>query len=391
MTAVAPAGRRTMLAGAAVCSGVTVANIYLAQPIVGIVADDTGVSRGTAGWIATASLLGYALGILFVVPLGDNSNRRALVGRLSVVTSALLGIAAFVDSVPLLVVLTGLAAITTVVPQVVIPMIAQHAEPRRRGVALAWVQAGVFAGIMLSRVVDGQVGAAWGWRAVYLLAAALTLVVGLLTALVLPAEGEREAVRYRELLRSLPGYVRREAALRRACLRQFGLFGAFNVVWSTVALELTGPHGLSVGTAGLVGLLGLVGTACAPVAGRLVDRRGPAFVSAVGTALFTLAAVAMLAGASLLAVLLVALAVVPVALVISQVANQSAALAVDPEAGGRLNTVFMLAAFLGGSVGSAVGAAAFGADGWPAVCLAALGFVAVGAIGFFRLGARQDS
>ncbi|MFF5985681.1 MFS transporter [Prauserella flavalba] len=392
-TAVSPGtGRRVMLTAAAVCSGVTVANIYLAQPVLGLIAEGLGTSRAAAGWVATAALLGYALGVLFVVPLGDNSNRRRLVATLSVLTSALLVGAALAPSVPVLAWFAALAAVTTVVPQVIVPLVVQRAEPSRRAVSMGWVQAGLIAGMMLSRVLGGQLGALWGWRAVYLVAAGLTLVTGLLTARVLPREGERAPARYRDLLRSLPGYVRGEPALRGACLRQAGMFAAFNVVWSTVVLALTAPpHGLGVGTAGLVGLLGLGSAAATPLGGRFVDRRGPLLVSAVGFGIFVVGTGLLLLGGSVLPALLAGMVVMPVGLQLGLVSNQAAALAVDPAAGGRLNTVFMLAAFLGGSAGSAVGAAAYGAAGWTAACLTAFGLLGVGALGYLSPGSRRPA
>ena len=370
--------RRGLLAVSAVCAAVTVANIYLAQPVVGLVAADFGVPAGSAGWVATGALLGYALGIALLVPLGDVLDRRRLVARLSVLTAMLLVGAALAPALPVLAVLAGAAAMTTVIPQVVIPLVAQAAG-EARGRAVAAVQAGLIAGIMLSRTVGGALGQWCGWRAVYLVAAGLTALVGLTAARLLAPEPAKPAVPYRALIGSVLRMVAEEPGLRWACVRQAATFGAFSAVWTTLAVLLTGaPFHLGVGAAGLVGLLGLSGAVAAPLAGRLVDRWGGARVGVLGlVGLLALVPVLVVGGRSL-PVLLLAVLLVPVATQVSQVGNQSAALAVRPAAGARLNTAYMLATFLAGAAGSAAGTAAQAGAGWLGCCLVAGGFAGAG-------------
>ncbi|MFC7340924.1 MFS transporter [Saccharopolyspora griseoalba] len=387
MSTVAPASRLTgaLLFAAALCAGATVANIYLAQPIIGPIAAAFGSSPQAAGIVVTAGMLGYSAGLLLVVPLGDSLDRRKMVGGLSVLTALLLLGSAAAPSLPVLTLFAGLAAATTVIPQVLIPLVAQLAEPGQRGIAMSWVQAGLLTGIMGSRVFSGQLAGLAGWRWVFAASAALTLIVGLWTMLVMPADGPRGSPNYRALLRSLPGYLRREPALRRACLRHAGIFAAFNTIWTTLALVLTAPpHGLTVGGAGLVGLLGLISAALAPVAGKLVDQRGPRLVAALGLLVLAAAVLLLAAGTNSLALLLVGTAAVPIGMQTSQAANQNAALTVDPSVGGRLNTVFMLATFLAGALGSAVGSFAYGSHGWLGVCASALVFLGLSALGLRR-------
>lgn len=388
MTTVAPANRLTggLLFAAALCAGITVANIYLAQPIVGPIASAFGTSPQAAGIVVTAGMLGYSAGLLLVIPLGDSTDRRKMVGGLSALTALLLLGSAAAPSLPVLALLAGLAAATTVVPQILIPLVAQLAEPAQRGTAMSWVQAGLLTGIMVSRVVSGQLAGLLGWRWVFVVAAALTFLVGLWTMRAMPADGARGSLNYGALLRSLPGYLRREPVLRRACLRHAGIFAAFNAVWTTLALVLTAaPHGLTVGEAGLVGLLGLLSAALAPMAGKLVDRRGPRVVAGLGLLVLTVAIVLLAAGVNSLVLLLIGIAAVPIGMQTSQAANQNAALTVDPSVGGRLNTVFMLATFLAGALGSAVGSFAYGIQGWIGVCAAALVFLALSTIGLRRV------
>ncbi|WP_188316359.1 MFS transporter [Solihabitans fulvus] len=370
---------RRLLAVSAVCAAVTVANIYLAQPIVGLIATDLGLPAGVAGWVPTVALFGYTLGILLLVPLGDVVDRRRLVRRLSLLTTVLLLGAAAAPGLPVLALLAGAAAMTTVIPQVLIPLVAQTAGAGGRAAAMAWVQAGLVAGIMLSRTVGGAVGQWLGWRAVYLLAAALTVTAGLAAARLLASDGDRPAVRYRALLGSLPRLLAAEPELRWACLRQAAVFGAFSAVWTTLALLLTGaPFHLGAGVAGLVGLLGLSGVVAAPLGGRLADRLGGAPVGMVGLAALAVLVPVLLLGGHSLPVLLVGVLLTPAAMQVGQVGNQSAALAVRPAEGARLNTAYMLATFLSGAAGSALGVAAYGRWGWPGACLTAGAFVAFG-------------
>ncbi|MCP2165154.1 MFS transporter [Goodfellowiella coeruleoviolacea] len=374
-----PSGGRGLVPVAALCSAVTVANIYLAQPVVGLIAADLGVPTDSAGWVATLALFGYALGVLLIVPLGDVANRRVLVGRLTVATSVLLLAAALAPALPVLALLAGLAALTTVVPQVLVPLVGQAAGPHGRAVAMAWVQAGLISGMMLSRTVGGLVGDWFGWRAVYLLAAALTLAVGQLAARTLPHEQPRDRLRYRDLLRSLPALLREEPELRWAGLRQAASFAAFNALWTTLALLLTGaPYHLSAGAAGLFGLLGLAGAVIAPLAGRLADRWGGGRVGLLGLAALGVGVLLALVATHGIGLLVAAVLVLPVGTQAGQVGNQAAALAVRPAAAGRVNTAFVLAIFLAGALGSALGTAAFGRWGWTGSCLVAAGFVVLG-------------
>ncbi|WP_191892520.1 MFS transporter, partial [Streptomyces griseoaurantiacus] len=179
-----------------------------------------------------------AVGILLLVPLGDLVDRRRLVVLLGSATPLLLVGAAVAPSVPVLSALVGLAAAATVVPQVLVPLVAEVSAPERRGSAVAWVQAGLITGMMTSRVVSGAVGDAFGWRAVYLVAAALTALVVVLTVRTLPVDAPRPRQRYRDLLAVLPGLVRRPVVLGPS-LAQAAVFAGFNALWTTLALVLT--------------------------------------------------------------------------------------------------------------------------------------------------------
>lgn len=362
----------------AVCTAVTAANIYLVAALLPLIAHDFGTVASAVAWIASVAQLGYATGLLFFAPLGDRVNRRPLVAALSVATTAAMIVAALAPGTTALAAAVFAAAAATVVPQLLVPLVAERAPADRRARHVAAVIAGLFTGIVAARVVGGLAGQAFGWRWVFAGSAALTLVLGLATALVLPAERRVRQGGLFAGLTELPGLVRRSSDLWRACLRQAGMFGAWSALWTSLALVLTGPaYGMSTATAGLFGLFGLTSTAVAPLAGGLVDRFGAARV--VGTA-FLLAAVAVplfwLGGHVLVALFAAAIAI-HAALVASHVANQTLALTTTSSPAAA-NTAYVVSGFAGGALASAAAGPAFGHWGWTGVCAVAGAWLVLG-------------
>ncbi|CAM5586344.1 MULTISPECIES: MFS transporter [Streptomyces] len=355
----------------AVCTAVTAANIYLAAPLLPLIAHDFGTTPSAVAWIASVAQLGYAAGLLFFAPLGDRVNRRRLVAWLSVATTVALLVAAVAPGTAALAAAVFVAAAATVVPQLLVPLVAARAPEDRRAQHVAAVIAGLFTGIVAARVVGGLAGQALGWRWVFGGSAVLTLALGLATALALPAERRVRTGGLFSGIAELPGLLRRSPDLWRACLRQAGMFGAWSALWTSLALLLTGHgYGLSTATAGLFGLFGLTASAVAPLAGGLVDRFGAARV--VGTA-YVLAAVAVPLfwfGGHVLAALFAAAIVIHAALVASHVANQTLALTTTSTPA-TANTAYVVSGFAGGALASAVAGPAFGHWGWTGVCAVA--------------------
>ncbi|MQY08941.1 MFS transporter [Actinomadura macrotermitis] len=365
-----PATRPLLFVVMAVCCGATVANVYLAQPLLELFARDLGVSAAAAGIVVTCAQFGYAAGISLLVPLGDVRRRRPLLAALLAATVAALLLASAAPGLSALAAAAALIGAVTVIPQVLVPLAAELAPPTRRAAVVANVQIGLMTGIIGSRVVGGVVGQALGWRAVYLLAAALTALAGLATVWLLPREAARaDRIGYGRLLASLPGLLRHHPALRQSCLLHGALFGAYNATWTTLVLALThAPYHFSSAQAGLFGLLGLAGAAAAPWAGRVIDRHGPSPILTAAAALTLGSAGAYALGRTSLPSMIVAIVLVNVAVQWSQIANQARVFAHLPEARSRANTVYMVAAFLGGAVCAVAAAACYGAYGWSGVC-----------------------
>jgi predicted MFS family arabinose efflux permease len=372
-----------------VCTAVTAANIYLAAPLLPLIAHDFGTTASAVAWIASVAQLGYAAGLLFFAPLGDRVDRRRLVAWLSVATTAALLVAAVAPGTAALAVAVFVAAAATVVPQLLVPLVAARAPADRRARHVAAVIAGLFTGIVAARVLGGLAGQAFGWRWVFAGSAVLTLALGLATALALPAERRVRQGGLFSGLAELPGLLRRSPELWRACLRQAGMFGAWSALWTSLALLLTGPgYGLSTATAGLFGLFGLTATAVAPLAGGLVDRFGATRV--VGTA-YMLAAVAVplfWLGGHVLPALFAAAIAIHAALVASHVANQTVALTTTSTPA-TANTAYVVSGFAGGALASAAAGPAFGHWGWAGVCAVAGLWLALGWAGTARRSGRR--
>ncbi len=375
----------------------TVGNLYFAQPLLVLIARDYRLGDGGAASAATLAQIGYAVGMLTIVPLGDALPRRRLaLATLGASVAALLAVA-LAPNLPLHLAAQFALGVATCTPQILVPFAAQIAPPERRGRAVGFVMSGLLVGILLGRGYAGIVGAALGWRWAYVGSALVALPLLYVLRAALP-EGLPETPpgtprpRYRDLLLSVAGYVRREGDLRRAMLVGALVFGAFSAFWTglTYLLE-SSVYGLAAGraagVAGLFGLVGAAGAGTAALGGRLVDERGPRLVQALalGLALLSFAVFAAF-GASYLGLALGVL-LLDVGAQGSHIANQSRVYGIDPPARSRLNTAYMTAYFVGGAAGSALGARAWTVGGWTGVSLVGAALVALAA-GVYALGLR---
>jgi predicted MFS family arabinose efflux permease len=364
--------RRVILVLALAC-GISVANIYFPQAISPLIASALHVSPDSAALVTTAAQLGYAAGLFLLVPLGDRLPHRRLVVTLLALTGlALLG-ASRATSLPVLVAASAVIGVTTVVPQILIPMAVGLAPGTRRGAVTGTLLSGLLGGILLARVFGGAVGEWLGWRAPYLIAGALALLLAAVLAVTVPATSPSSSQRYPSLLAASWHLFRSEPELRRSCFYQACMFGGFSAAWTCLALLVTGPaYGLGASAVGLIALVGAASVFCTPIAGRWIDRGGPDRVSLLGMLGGIAAAGLLVAGglrgtAGLLA-LAAGMLLLDVAVQCGQVANQARIFALRPEARSRLNTAYMTCAFLGGSAGSWLGVRAYSWLGWPGVC-----------------------
>ena len=371
----------------AASTGLSVAALYYSQPTLGVLATDLHASNAAVGWIPTLTQFGYALGLLFLAPLGDRFDRRTII----VVKSLLLAIALLaIAAAPSLGVLLGASlavGLLATVAQDIVPAAATLAPAEHRGRIVGTVMTGLLLGILLSRVVGGIVAEALGWRAVFGGAAVIALFTTAILARGLPSFKPTSTEAYPALLASLAALWKQHRALRHAALAQGLLSIGFSAFWSTLAVMLHGaPFHLGSAAAGSFGLAGAVGALAAPFAGRLADRRGPQFVTRVAATLAVVSFAAMFAMPYLSTqaqLVLLALATVGFDLGVqaSMIAHQTIVYGIAPEARSRLNAVLMTTMFVGMATGGALGAQALAAWGWNGIVtlavVASLGALAV--------------
>ncbi len=357
---------RGALYAMAVASGVAVANIYYNQPMLGIIETDLGRTSVT-GLVPTATQLGYALGLFFLLPFGDIVHRRKLIIGQFIVLAAALAVAAIAPSAWFLVGASLLVGASATVAQQIVPFAASLATPEKRGSTIGTVMAGVLSGILFSRTLSGFVGQHAGWREMFWISVPLSLAAAVLMYFTLPDHRPTSRMHYHRAIASLAHLWSRHRQLRTAALMQAALFGSFTAFWTILAFYLQTPRfNLGADVAGLFGIIGAVGIFAAPLAGRIADRRGPHFVVWIGV-LLTLLSWAVFGLWGSLAALIIGVIVLDFGVQSTLVSNQHIVYALEPEARSRLNTIFMTSMFLGGAAGAALATFAWEQAGWSGV------------------------
>lgn len=373
----------------AFAAGAAVANLYYCQPLLPAIGRTFGVANGREGLVSTATQIGYALGLLLFVPLGDVLERRRLMVGLLVAVSAALAAAAAAPTFTWLAAASVAVGVTTVVPQLVIPFAAGLTPPAQRGGVVGRIMGGLLVGILGARVVAGVVGDWLGWRAMFAIAAALMLLLAAALARMLPLAPARAAIPLGTLFRSLAELARREPVLRDAATLGALVFLAFSAFWTTLAFRLELPplhYGSTV--AGLFGLVGIVGASAAPLVGRLADRSSPRTTVGYGLLMLLASYLIFWTAGHTIAGLVIGVIVVDAAMQVVNVSNQARIYSLPAELHSRLNTVYMVTYFAGGSLGSALGVWAWGRWKWSGVC--ALEVAAVGAaLAVYARGRRR--
>lgn len=373
----APSLTRARIFAMAVCAGIAVANIYYNQPLLGLI--EASYPDSTAiGLIPTATQFGYAVGLLFLVPLGDIVERRRLIAAQFLVLSAALAFAAIAPSTLALISASLTLGVAATVAQQIVPFAATLADDRTRGSAVGTVVSGILGGILLSRTIAGFVGSHFGWREMFWLGVPLALGAAALVRSILPQHHAKQDIGYLAALRSLVHLLVEEPQLRLAAATQAMLFASFIAFWTILSLHLQEPaFGLGPEIAGLFGVIGASGIFAAPLAGRVADRRGPHVVVAIAAAI-SLSSWAVFAGWNAIAGLVVGVVLLDIGVNAALVSNQHLIFALRPEARSRLNTVFMTAMFIGGSLGSLGASWAYTHLSWLGVCAYGAALAAAG-------------
>ncbi|WP_334074562.1 MULTISPECIES: MFS transporter [Paenibacillus] len=355
----------------AVACGLIVANLYYTQPLVESISSAVGLSSEAAGLIVTLTQIGYGIGLLFIVPLGDLLENRKLVITLLILTAVVLIIAAEVHSAALFLAASFLIGVGSVAAQILVPYAAHLSPEETRGRNVGNVMSGLLLGIMLARPVSSLVENYFGWHAIFIISSAVLLVLALVLAKVLPARRPQTAVSYPAIISSMLQLLKTTPILRRRALYHAFLFAMFSLFWTTVPLVLTSPlfHFSSTGVA-LFALAGVSGAAAAPVAGRFADKGLIRPATALSIALVILSGLLpiLFAGGSIFSLVILVLAAILLDMGVSAnlVLGQRAIFSLGAEVRSRLNGLYMAIFFTGGAIGSAAGGWAYAMGGWKA-------------------------
>ncbi|QDK37752.1 MFS transporter [Bdellovibrio sp. NC01] len=352
----------------ATATGLSVANLYYNQPLLAEMQTSFGASVKDIGIIPTLTQVGYALGMLFLVPLGDMFERKKLIFLTSLLVTGSLLIAATAQSVLMMAIASLLIGLFTMVPQLIIPLAAQLASPTNRGRVLGIIMSGLLIGILLSRTLSGFLGSMFGWRAVFYFASAMMMVIAGVLWLTIPSLAATFKGTYLGLFKSIWELVKELPTLRESAAIGALIFGIFSSIWATLIFLLSTPHfGYGAKEVGLFGLLGAAGAAAAPLMGRVSDKKGPRYGLGVGLILTALSVLMLgFSGQSLIG-LIVAIFIMDFGIQGAHISNQTRIFALREDARSRINTVYMFSYFMGGAAGSYLGSIAWNMAQWTGV------------------------
>jgi len=375
----------------AILSGLVVANNYYNQPLLGLIAEEFGVKESSVSKIAVLTQIGYAFGLLFIVPLGDKLWRKKLIlVDLGLVVLALLYMA-FAQHLWGLFIASFCIGVTSVIPQLFVPMAAELSSPEKKSVHIGMVMSGLLIGILLSRFFSGIVGELWGWRTMFEIAAGLMLIAWLLVYRYLPELQPNFKGSYASLMRSVWQLARTQPVLQLASFRGAMGFGAMSAVFTTLVFHLEGePFNAGSSVVGGFGLIGAVGALTAAFVGKLGQRFTRYQLICYMLCILLLSWGFIYFGGYTYWGLIVGIILIDLGLQGSHIMNQADFFAIPTQATNRLNTVYMVSYFIGGSLGTYLGAIGWQYAGWTGVCVVGIIFSAC-ALGAHLLLGRQKT
>ncbi|MFM0478693.1 MFS transporter [Paraburkholderia strydomiana] len=378
---------RSLIALFAFCCGAIVANLYYAQPITELIAPDIHMSSNTASLIVSLTQIGYALGLFFLVPLGDLLENRKLMITTALVSIASLSAAAFAHQPGWFLGISLLVGFSSVAVQILIPLAAHLAPDESRGKVVGTIMSGLLLGILLSRPISSVIAGHFGWRAVFGSAAVLMALVTGVLALTIPRRQPEHKATYFELIGSLAHLLRSMPVLRHRSLYQGLMFASFSLFWTAIPVELTRHFGLSQTAIGIFALVGAIGATSAPVAGRLADAghtvRATLIALVVGALAYTPALIHPAWGVFGLVATGI---ILDFAVQINMVLGQREIYALHAASRNRLNALYMTSIFVGGASGSALASPLYQHGGWPLVAAVATAFPVVALIHYLVIG-----
>jgi len=357
-------------------AGLVVANNYYNQPLLGMIARELGQSEAAVSKVAMFTQIGYAIGLLLIIPLADMFKRKQIILIDFIFIIASLLAFAFSRSLSVMIVASFFIGLTSVVPQIFVPIAAQLSRPEEKGRNVGIVMSGLLVGILASRVFSGIVGEYLGWREVFYIAAGMMVIMAILIALLLPNMRPTFDGTYSQLMTSIVRYVKDIPSLRLASLRGALGFASFSVFWTTLTFRLEqAPFFQGSDVAGAMGLVGIVGALAASFTGYIAGKINKNMLISIACVLMILSWAIFGFGGNYYIGIIMGIVLLDMGLQVMHVTNQTIVFSTHPEASNRLNTVYMVSYFIGGSVGTLVGGQAWQLYGWHGVVITGASFV----------------
>ncbi|HHK9913892.1 MFS transporter [uncultured Enterobacter sp.] len=375
-----------------VATGLAVASNYYAQPLLDTTARAFDLSASSAGFIVTAAQLGYAAGLLFLVPLGDMFERRMLIVSMTLLAAGGMLITASSQSLTMMIIGTALTGLFSVVAQILVPLAATLASPEKRGKVVGTIMSGLLLGILLARTVAGLLASLGGWRTVYWVASVLMLIMALALWRGLPKVKQENHLNYPQLLASVFSLFTRDKLLRTRAILGCLTFANFSILWTSMAFLLAAPpFNYSEGVIGLFGLAGAAGALGARPAGGLADKGKSHMTTSAGLVLLLLSWAAIWYGHVSVLALIVGILVLDLTVQGVHITNQTVIYRVKPDARNRLTAGYMTSYFIGGAAGSLISASAWQHAGWTGVCAIGAIVAAINLLVWWRGYHRQEA
>lgn len=352
----------------AIVAGISVTNLYYNQPLLNVIRHELGVSEFKTNLIAMITQIGYALGLLFIVPLGDLYQRKKIIlTNFILLIFSLLAIAVASN----IYIIWGASLITgicSMIPQIFVPIASQFSQPENKGRNVGIVISGLLTGILASRVISGFVGEVLGWREMYSIAAGMMLVCSIVVLKVLPDIHPTFQGKYSDLMKSLFFLIKEYPALRIYSIRAGIAFGSFLAMWSCLAFKMgEAPFYANSDTIGILGLCGIAGALTASFVGKYVKKVGIRNFNFIGCTLILLAWTSLHFCGNTYIGIIAGVILIDIGMQCIQLSNQTSIFAIYPSASNRVNTIFMTTYFIGGSLGTFLAGSCWQSWGWAGV------------------------
>ncbi|MBB6713227.1 MFS transporter [Clostridium gasigenes] len=353
-----------------IACGATVANLYYIQPLLADIAKTFHVNQLSIGFAAMLTQIGYAVGMIFILPLGDIKEKRKLIIIMLLCSIIALMSMFFSSNIFTLTLSSFAVGFTSIIPQLIIPLAAQLSDPKQRGQIIGMIMSGLLIGILISRTISGILGGYFGWRTVYLIAAIMMLILMFILRKLIPLCKPVSDLKYTELLKSMIYLIKTEPILRKTSLNGALMFSAFSAFWTALIFLLESSHyNMGSEAAGLLGLVGISGALAAPIVGKMADNRGPRFAIGISIIVVIISYLFFFIFGFKIWGLILGIIFLDLGVQSCNVSNQAIVQALNEKTRNRLTTIYMVSFFLGGAVGSFLGSYSYSHFGWYGVCI----------------------